>query len=154
MAVAAEHQIILALKSAMEDITTLNGYETEVRQVLLYDKGEGDVPVHPSILMATLGTTDDQTRFSNKNEVTLNILMRLTLETYTEEHQAIANFVADVRKRLFSEGNIFLGGLARRVAVLSTERYHTDEDDPYSGADVVLAILFRHTHADPYTPVP
>ena len=154
MPVSAEHQVVLALQSALEEITVANGYETEVHEVILYDKPLDDIPVSPSIMIATLGTTEDQTRFANKNEVSLRVLMRLSIEEYTQEHDDVGNFVSDVKKRIFSEGSIFLAGTCRLISFVSTERFHEDEYNPHAGADVVLSILFRHSLADPFTPTP
>ena len=158
MANSAEYQVLLALKAALEEITVANSYNTDVQLVELYEKFADQRPVFPCIAIAEIGTTEDQTRFGEKNEVTMTVVLSCAIETYTNEHELVGEFVADIKKRLFADLPTFLpsitGGGSRLITVERTERVHSTEEDPRAGADIFLSILFRHPIDDPYTLTP
>jgi len=151
---SAEYKVLLALRSQLEAITVANGFNVDVQAVQLYDKFHDEIPVHPSIMIGTIDSSEDQRTWSDYNAITLRVLMSLSIETYADEHKEVGEFVADVKKKLFAEIPMFLGGLSRWLRVDTVDRIHTDEDSGRAGALMVLTIYFRHPIQDPYTLIP
>lgn len=149
---SAEYQALLALKTSLEGITTANGYETDVRYVLLHEEAAQSVPGFPAIELTNLGSTNDQSQWSNKNGVTMDVRLVLMLEQAgTGSEAAVGRFIADVFKRLMGDEPQFFGTTTTVARIGRVERIHSAEEHALSGAVMQVQLFFLHSMSDPFT---
>ncbi len=146
---SVRENILDALKATLEAIQAGATYKTSVKKVYIYRVAGLQISEYPSIIVFPTGESYDLTPF-NKLDHTWNI----ALECWLTEYQGISivekvnQFLADIEKALMADN---AGGAdCIKIDLISNEPFYNDENKPYGGVTVNIAVNFRHNYQNPY----
>jgi len=153
-----EYAALLAMQTRLQGITVANGYETDVQLVQIYDEFPDHVAEFPAILFKPVRVERPDDERLNRVDARVSVPLVLLLETYEEGTRKIANFVADVERRLTSDPSTgavdtTLGGATKDLHVRNDERFQLDEDggSRRAAALVEVELVVRYALGNPYT---
>jgi len=152
-------RIVQAVQTALQAITTANGYATNVTGVVRPRRtGEGAGPQHGQIRIEEGDDERDSDsdlcgnppRLGWRLPLVLALVVRLSTRSEQPLDQALRLFVADVIKCVAADCT--WGGLAWNTDLAGVS--YLGEADGIEGATVALEILYRTPEDDPYTATP
>jgi len=159
MAYPIIEQIAQAIKTQLESITVVGGYEIDVTEVLRPRRtGILAAPKNHEIVMLQL----DPTRASEydvtgnpagigwRQSFALDLCLRPSDAADTPIDQLINTFVADVTRAMMAD--VHWGGLAIDTLV-DAPQYMQSADGTYEGATVQFDVIYRVAENNPYTQV-
>lgn len=143
-----EELVVANLISTLEGIAAPT-YSTTVAKVIDYEAWDDDILRYPAVMLLVGSTAEDDSTFSDRQNVDLEFQLILVLDTWTNPRQAAAAFVADVKQALLTD--VQRGGTARDTHITRTERFLYDtETGARAGAVVYGKVEYRHVRGNPY----
>lgn len=152
-AASGEEQVLAALVTRLETITTANGYETEVASVQRYDETNDYLLGAPQIVMVQLDTDYDQTESYGEVRADMQVLLELRLGNYdpAERETQVNAFLADVQKCLAPLVGTALEDLVYDLRWSRAQRFLIGSDQAAAGATLAVTLFTRLDRDDPYS---
>jgi hypothetical protein len=136
-----------SLITALEGITTGNGYHTDVKRVTRLGVPPWSAGEFPYISVVGLGESKES-RSSTVVTVDGTFTLGLFMDSGEDDPQTkMINFMCDVEKAAMAD--MRRGGNAIWTKILDTEVMVLEEEDPYLASRVVVGVRYRHTLGDP-----
>jgi len=124
-------------------------YYTEVSKITRIEASPLELSVFPAIVLAPINTDFDPEGTQGTTTIAAKYRLQLTLllRTRDEAVQKIERFVRDAHKAILVD--LTCGGNAIWTRAVSDEVFYpTDDDEPYTIANVLLEILYRTPRTD------
>lgn len=156
MADSVEYLALVAMKARLAQITTANGFETDVAKVELVDSWPDQIREYPAIMFQPFGTQRPDDAALRRIFQSVDLDLAVVLETPDDATRKLSNAIADIEKALTTDasGNLdtTLGGTVNDLHVRGDERFQLDDgSDPRAIAVVRVELIVRHRAGDPYT---
>ena len=152
-------QIALAIATQIATVTTDNGYEVDVTEVLRpRTRGIDKVPDHGGVILVQddeteaedYSVTGNPAGIGRRRIFNVGVVIRLSDSSETS-FDAISNlFVADLTKALMAD--VHWGGLAIDSKIGDEQPMRAD-DGSFEGTALPLEVIYRVAENDPYTKV-
>lgn len=147
-----QQQVSLALKTALEAITTGNGYFNNVSDVTTSYRSflDGNEGFHITIVQ---GAAKKSQGPLNKWKVmqSYEIVARMFVYTEADELQTLNRGIADIEKAVLVDTQ--LGGLACDTFLRGNDIMYAEAQDPIAIIKVDIEVHYRHSYLDPTTDV-
>jgi len=149
MADSIREKIMLNVKSTLEGITTLAGYQVQVQKVVKdWALTNLNIDTYPTIIIIPDAEPKKQ---SPVEHYTCNL--NLALECYVNAQSDISSQVnillADVEKALMADHT--RGGFAIDTTLTGNNAFYSVVDTPRAGVIITIRIDYQHKYNSPYS---
>ena len=153
MAEPIKEQILDNLKTALEAITTDNGYYNTLAKVERWEQDGNDKESIPCLFIHT-GNESPENHPSMTSWRTLTVHLELwTIHDKTvfadSTDELLNRFSCDIETAVMADDQ--RGGLALSTDVANIDLFETVEGQPFCGVIVTLEIKYKHKVGDPKT---
>lgn len=149
MVATLEEQILDNIKTSLQSISIVNGFNTDVARVYRAETDNTeDLADLPGVVMIHDGSERDDSRLG-LIVVTLRVVLYPVVKVSDPSNwnESIQLFVADVERRLRED--VTRGGNAFDTHVTTAEVPMVDSEAEKAAARIEANIIFRHAYADP-----
>lgn len=152
-------KIAQAIETALEAVTTANGYQVDVAEVVRpKTRGIDRVPAHGGIVLVQEESTSDDNYSAVGNPPAVGkkvtfyvaVIIRISESSDQSFDQASNYFVADITKALMAD--VHWDGLAIDSKI-GVEQPMMAEDNSFEGTAIPFEVIYRTKENDPYTQV-
>lgn len=148
-----KEQILDDLVSTLQTISAGDDYYTTVEQVVRVDGGPMELKMFPAVAVLPSKTEYDREGSQGTTTISAYFYVQLSLfvRTRTDGAEKIERFIRDVHKAVIADRT--RGDRAVHTAVIQDEvTYPTEDDEPFTIADLVVEIVYRTRFDDLNTP--
>ena len=139
--------ILQNLKSSLEDMTGGTAYYTDVVRVTRYNGGPMDLTEFPAVVMVPLSNDYDEPGTQGTLTIAAHYRVQLSLflrnrGTGSDQPKHIENFIRDAHKAVLVDRT--RNDLAITTFAVNDEVFYpTDDDDPFSAANLIIEVVYR-----------
>ena len=152
MADSRREQAMKNLKTVLEGITTDNGYDLTVRNVLRLGISVDQIQGLPSIVVAEAPEDHDDETFGPNDTAKVTNRLRVDLDCWIEKnnatHEDLNQFLANVQKAVMADRT--LSGIVHDIRLVTNEHLLNEQIKPYAGVSQTIELRYRHFSADPF----
>ncbi len=143
--------IIQDIEATLATIVAGATYHHTVKTVIRGDQYEDDLSEYPACMVVGLESTEDDTRFSDRQQVTLSFTVFGVLSQWEDLHRDTSRLGDDIKRAILADWK--RSGYAQDTHVTRTTPFILGdmETEPKAGVAVEGNIQYRHLRGDPYT---
>lgn len=150
MALTIRENILEAIKTVLETITTGNGYANTIVSIQRWNKNGNSLLSVPCIVI-NAGPEKKEPAPDPMTTCKLSVSLDLWIrqkETDTQSTDTIlSSFLGDIEKALMADHT--LSGNARDITIQNIFPFETVEGQPHSGLIIEMEVHYRHQRTDP-----
>jgi hypothetical protein len=151
MADTLRENIIADIKTTLEAVRLVNGYDNDIASVQRWKQGGNSLRQVPCIIVNAGPEEKSQEVYpaiTCRMQVVIDVWTRHDETTDPRSTDAILNsLLGDVEKALMAD--IYRGGYAKNTNITGNVPFETVQGQPYAGIIIEAEILYRHLATDP-----
>ena len=145
-------RVLEHVRTTLAAISTGSGFHSTVAEVHRADgRNALDVNSYPALIVSAPSVSWDQSAPHMIAARPCSITIRCVVDDRDSRQTALSWIVSDVKAALLAD--VTRGGDAVSTEIVADRMYESDENLPWSAADIDVDLWFRHLRSDPNTSI-